>query len=154
MTSWNFWPWILIKVGDPASTKTLNFRLILSTHFFSKTYSFLCWTIDHIDFDCQTCEGDVISDEVYDVLSKKVKSMWIECHSQTIGQILTDRFTKWGWHFVYKITSTPKDFGYGTVTSENEDTVDLWVLNPKFYPNGKQLRSWNLSKCVLNEIFA
>ena len=102
------------------------------------------WTIDHIDFDCQTCEGDVITDEVIAVLNKKVKSMWIECHSLAIGQALTDRFTKWGWHIVYRITPTATDFGYGSVSSENDSVVNLWVLNPKFYPDGKKMSTRNL----------
>ena len=95
------------------------------------------WTIDHIDFDCQECEINVITDEIMPVLSKKVKSMWIECHSLHIGETLATRFINWGWVIVYEITPTAVDFGYGSIASDNELTIYLWVLNPNFYPNGK-----------------
>lgn len=91
------------------------------------------WVIDHIDIDCQGCEGYIFDvPHVRTIVSERVKSMWIECHSLAIGAKLDALFTQWGWQVVMKITPTPADFGQGPVKSENEQTIDLWVANPKF----------------------
>jgi hypothetical protein len=91
------------------------------------------WLVDHIDIDCQNCERVLFSDhQTLQILTERVKSIWVEIHSIESFEAVTKGFLSHNWTncpYIQKNSNETVDYGQGSFVTDDQF---VWCLNPHF----------------------